>query len=397
MRRLMLFVTICVCIPALTHAQIKPITTSSTKIPTVIKPVEVTIKRGVERFLQEINVANAAALTQLWSASIRSKAGGYSFGHATGEGVGGRILVSVSDTNDDTGKTTHKMMSLAPSNGQAIWTQVTEGMGLVGRLSPYSQMVQVGDFIVGHDRFGGLYGFSAQDGKQLWIKSISGADQTIDEVENGLVYTANGSVIEVNPANGQTRTCGGSLTTAMCCVSNGIAYSTSAAGINAGQVTDGKSIWSLMPTWSRRTKVACDSQRVYWLVNGKVYAYDAKTGNIIWQHAISSNQPGVYPLVKGNALYVVADNGLVVALNSDTGAELWQTAVPYAKGFSPMPLINDVLFVTGGPEVAAINTANGQKLWTFKDPINTTDFVMVYNNTTVVIGDGMSVYAFTVR
>ena len=84
---------------------------------------------------------------------------------------------------------------------------------------------------------------------------------------------------------------------------------------------------------------------------GKMHAFDARTGAILWEHQASgaSPQKGVWssPAVCGDRLFYGAYNGVAYALDALTGAEVWSQPCCEWIGSSPLVVVEHGLVFIG--------------------------------------------------
>lgn len=93
----------------------------------------------------------------------------------------------------------------------------------------------------------------------------------------------------------------------------------------------------------------------------------------LWSAKISGSTPqarlAAAPVVSGGKLYVIDADARVIAMNADTGARLWQTALPSegngraSFGGGVSVLDNRVFVTTGVGDVAALDATTGAVLW----------------------------------
>lgn len=122
-------------------------------------------------------------------------------------------------------------------------------------------------------------------------------------------------------------------------------------------------------------------------INGpdRVVAIDASNGNPIWTYIteLHENTGFVEDRTRGSVIvydgkiYDTIADGRVVALDIDTGEELWSTqvgAIEFGEGFSAGPIFADGKIVVGpsgadiggaNGRVLALDAENGEVLWTF--------------------------------
>lgn len=117
-----------------------------------------------------------------------------------------------------------------------------------------------------------------------------------------------------------------------------------------------------------------------------VTALDAENGKIIWQTPITPNIPQhdyegsrSTPTVDGDRIYVVASSGAIVCLRAKDGRVVWRREfsdwggkMMSGWGYSESPLIdrNNVICTPGGPQgmVVALNKNTGKNVWACQLP-----------------------------
>ncbi len=116
---------------------------------------------------------------------------------------------------------------------------------------------------------------------------------------------------------------------------------------------------------------------------GHVFALDTKTGAVIWEYRrpIPSRLPIEYPVnrglaVKGGALFFGSLDGYLVAINANNGKVIWQTLVAnpadgYTITVAPLVVNHSVVVGTTGGEfeargfLAAYDVSTGRQQWKF--------------------------------
>jgi len=112
---------------------------------------------------------------------------------------------------------------------------------------------------------------------------------------------------------------------------------------------------------------------------GDLFCLDASTGKEIWSKNFIRDYAAKvpvwgfagHPLLDGNKLIVLAggDNALVVALDKDTGKEIWKALAAKEPGYSP-PMIYTIngkrqLIVWHPEAVCGLDPETGKVLWTY--------------------------------
>jgi outer membrane protein assembly factor BamB len=108
---------------------------------------------------------------------------------------------------------------------------------------------------------------------------------------------------------------------------------------------------------------------------GKMQAFDAETGALTWEYAVTGATPrkGIWstPVVDGVRLYFGAYNGVVYCLDRRTGQEIWTNSLGDWVGASPLVVAkHNLLYI--GVEMArpwskgsmvALDMDSGEKVW----------------------------------
>lgn len=103
--------------------------------------------------------------------------------------------------------------------------------------------------------------------------------------------------------------------------------------------------------------------------DGVVSAFDAATGALRWTHRAQASSDLVNSLFGGGASYadgrVYATNGAgeVIALDAETGRQLWQVKPSGPLRGSPTIAFNLVFVMTMDNQIFALNTADGSLAW----------------------------------
>jgi outer membrane protein assembly factor BamB len=113
-----------------------------------------------------------------------------------------------------------------------------------------------------------------------------------------------------------------------------------------------------------------------------VWCLDAETGGTIWSHEYRENRepkmytggPSATPLVSGGKVYTVSKSGLVLCLDATTGRVLWQRNYPAdfggsapSWGYAASAVVSGGLVLlgpgAGDASVLALNKDTGEEVW----------------------------------
>jgi outer membrane protein assembly factor BamB len=148
----------------------------------------------------------------------------------------------------------------------------------------------------------------------------------------------------------------------------------------------GKELWKFeypvkytisYPCGPRCTPAVADG-KVYTLGSeGTLYAFDAKTGNVLWSHDFNKEYGAKtalwgysgHPLVDGNKLICIVggEGSFVVAFDKDSGKETWKALNSPDQGYSP-PAILEIagqrqLVLLRPDAVTALVPDTGEEIW----------------------------------
>ena len=137
--------------------------------------------------------------------------------------------------------------------------------------------------------------------------------------------------------------------------------------------------------------------------NGKVYALDAKTGELVWQASIKGEIINA-PAIDSGVVVVNSASGIMKAFNAENGEELWQIdqdvpALTLRGISSPVMASGGVLVGTGKGGVNVYLLEKGQQGWSTEigEPTGSTELerVIDVDSAPVVFGD--KIYAISSR
>ncbi|WP_420632293.1 PQQ-binding-like beta-propeller repeat protein [Candidatus Leptofilum sp.] len=213
-------------------------------------------------------------------------------------------------------------------------------------------------FIASLDR--NVYAIDAAAGNEKWSTQLSGAmsAKPVLNVEENLIYAAS--------------------------------YD---RAVHALDMNSGEEVWRVEATdWIWSAPALADGTLYFGDSSGNVFAVNAAGGNVLWEtgvHAMNTvagaaqNPPleikgaiQASPVVKDGVVYFASlgneesEEGLLVALDTVTGDELWQTTTP-APLFSNPVIIGDVIVVAMQSEVGILqgyDLEDGRLSWSYQPP-----------------------------
>lgn len=102
--------------------------------------------------------------------------------------------------------------------------------------------------------------------------------------------------------------------------------------------------------------------------DGVLYALNANTGTLMWSYATGGGEST--PAVVGGTVYVGSWSGKVYALKAATGALLWSFTAGAMIESSPA-VVNGVVYVgSADGNLYALNAGTGAKIWSFATGAN---------------------------
>ena len=103
--------------------------------------------------------------------------------------------------------------------------------------------------------------------------------------------------------------------------------------------------------------------------SGKVVAFDAMSGNVVWERNLSSSSLAPALIGEGRVM-ILTNDGVIYALNANDGSQVWQFStqnptISVRGAATPIHLdTNTALFGTADGRIHAINPQVGTPLWT---------------------------------
>jgi outer membrane protein assembly factor BamB len=245
-----------------------------------------------------------------------------------------------------------QVISVSTKNGSTLWRRP-----LPGRTE--SSPVVVGDKVIAGCECGSLFAFDADTGKTLWQTNLGGQIKAAPAISNGVAYVGDysGTMSAVNISNGSIKWQSDSQGTGYAA---GAIYGTAAVAF--GRVYVGAK-------------------------DGRVYSFNKDNGDVVWSHTIGGQvYPGIAAADTSNSpptVYTGTYGGSsFYALDARDGDERWSANVG-GSVIGAASVIGNIVYVAnlGTTETDGFDTANGKKVWTFKDG--------AYNP---VISDGRNLY-----
>ena len=295
-----------------------------------------------------LSPANVANLTVKWRTDI---GGGCS---ASASVVDGKLYTA------DTGSAEGKLHALDTVTGQELWTFPPDA--LLGDHAWTTPAVANGIVYFGVNRpIPVVYAVDAVTGQEIWehvgtISNIVSSPALLD----GRLYVAftDGTIRALDATNGQVIWSviqpGGAHSSPA--VADGRLYiAMHNRGLLALNAETGATLWLSAMPGPQESSPAVDNGRVFVgsRDDHKLYAFDAVTGATLWT-ATTNDWVQNSPAVDNGVVYIGNNSGNVYAFNAATGGLVWQRAVSpgFAIGGSPT-VANGVVYVASALDDSA--------------------------------------------
>ena len=168
-------------------------------------------------------------------------------------------------------------------------------------------------------------------------------------------------------------------------IMNEMAFYHSQSRVKAVKATTGVTVWSLEVS-TAATPLSVFGDQVYISRTNSIAALDIATGDIIWEaNGVGGNGCQIIPTQR-NVFVANPTTGILMALDSDTGAQSWAIGYP-SFGSNAIAAAYGKIFVfySNGttPAVAALDATTGITIWTVTDSSDSggiPDYGQVANN-----------------
>lgn len=129
--------------------------------------------------------------------------------------------------------------------------------------------------------------------------------------------------------------------------------------------SSGAQAWKFTAGGPIVNSVAADNGLVFLAaLDGSVYALDSTTGALVWQDRLSTRFGfSASPVLGGGTLFVGSRDGTVTALNPSNGARIWQVTLAAPLLMTPAYDNGNVFVGTMDLFVTALNGTDGSQVW----------------------------------
>jgi outer membrane protein assembly factor BamB len=131
--------------------------------------------------------------------------------------------------------------------------------------------------------------------------------------------------------------------------------------IQAVTASSGEELWRFAPETAGVTVVAAENGVLYAGAEGALYAFDATTGDVLWNTEPLGIGYDAQPVLSGSTVLIRNYEGYLVALAIETGTELWRVFIGEGRG-APLVAENRV-YSSGGEHFHALNHEDGSVVW----------------------------------
>lgn len=225
----------------------------------------------------------------------------------------------------------------------------------------------------------------ARDGKVLWRKDLPGRAESSPLVLRGRMYfgTEPGNFYALRAKDGKTiweKKLAGAVKAAPAFTNNTLYVGDYAGQMYALRSSDGKTVWQqsdlgvgLGRSGRFYSTAAVAFGRVYvGNVDGRVYSFDQKTGEIAWTFSAgdfvysgiaAGKTPGTRP-----AVYFGSHDKQVYAVDAETGKEIWSEN-PGGQVSGPVTVIGNVAYAStfSGNSTVGLNIRSGRRVFKFDE------------------------------
>ncbi|MEZ4502426.1 MAG: PQQ-binding-like beta-propeller repeat protein [Dehalococcoidia bacterium] len=142
------------------------------------------------------------------------------------------------------------------------------------------------------------------------------------------------------------------------------------------------------------TPAISDGERIYeTLLDGRIVALDVQTGAEVWTHRLQ-NFPFAAPTVAGDRLYVPLRQGILYVVDASTGEFVGQSAATQSS-FGTSPLVADgMVYVFGTGELHGFDAETLERLWTVSIPSNWAFVTPALSDRYIAVATGNRTLAF---
>jgi len=234
---------------------------------------------------------------------------------------------------------------------------------------------------------------------KLWVAQTASGIESAPAVVDGIVYLASGGILYALSVDGGAQLWAASINGAGIpesspAVIDGIVYVGSGDGkVYAFDAKTGAAIWSVQTTGAIRSSPAVVNGVIYiGTEDGTVHALDAATGAILWVTKLADLGVASSPAVANGMVYVGTGRNSVDGLDADTGAIVW--SAPTGGGILSSAATADGMVYIGSSDyyLYAFDAKTGATRWSaytgspvYSSPAVANDIVYVGSQNRVLL------------
>ncbi len=257
--------------------------------------------------------------------------------------------------------------AIESSSGEVLWT-----FERYGSVVSYASVVDDTVYVIAQDR---LWALDKASGQVVWASpSIADMRAAIPIIADRSIYVLRSYYGDDAPHH---------------------------VGLGAFDISNGDELWSVtidnIHSYPRLPQIV--ERQVYFVVDdvvkntgvSKLAVLDSKTGRIEW--TFNDNYPHgdvSNPLIANNTVYVGTGDGLVIALDTTTGNEIWSTIVAADASYAAPLLIDDTLLISVNHNyLYALNASTGAYKWSINPGGYVIDNALGYTSPRMTFSDGI--------
>lgn len=265
-----------------------------------------------------------------------------------------------------------------------------EGYRKINRVSP----VLAGNVLLTGNAIDGVVAFDRETGSQLWrLPTVNGVEGGAAVIRDRLFFGASdGQFYCVDVRNGHVlwsfTTGAETLGEPLLDATNGIVYVLTAANVvHALEADSGKPVWVFSRQDTNNFSVRGSTRPVLrgetlfvGFSDGYLSALNAKSGQVRWEVLLNRNKRfrdvDTTPLVDGDRLYVAGYDDKLYCLSAERGDILWRLE---RGGYAGVTMDGGRLYYpTSNGEVLALEKESGREVWSYKVPNGIASSVAFY-------------------
>lgn len=256
-------------------------------------------------------------------------------------------------------------------------------------MTSYQNGITIDDSYLYVANSGGLFALNKSDGSVAWnYLKTRYVNFVTPTVVDGIVYTAfSDSVVAINQGGTEKWKyySENTIRTSPAVIDGKLYFGNDGGLLTALDISDGSFVWSFNIGNTGEESPTVVNGKLYMQGETHLYCLDATSGTEIWSYEISYEGGWSTPTVANSIVYATGINNGVMAFNALTGEELWNNNAP-APSASISPTVYDALLIAGGNAgLAVINAKSGSTIWLYGeiDPWNPEDNILVKRPTVI--------------